>query len=84
MLPEALSAADTSHIIEMAWDDCTPFEAILAQFGLSEGETIALMRRELKQGSYRLWRRRVNGRKAKHLEIASAHRLYMCSLFSHG
>ncbi len=48
------------RIIEMAWEDRTPFEAILFQFGLSEGEVIALMREELKRSSFILWRKRVN------------------------
>ena len=48
------------RIIEMAWEDRTPFEAIEVQFGLSEGEVIRLMRRELKTSSFRLWRKRVN------------------------
>ena len=61
-----LDAASTSRIIEMAWDDGTPFEVILAQFGLNEAAVIAVMRRELKPSSYRLWRQRVQGRRSKH------------------
>ena len=57
------------RVIEMAWEDRTPFEAILYQFGLSEAETIKLMRRELKSSSFRLWRKRVNsGVSQKHLK----------------
>ena len=48
------------RIIEMAWEDRTPFEAIRIQFTLSESEVIALMRRELKRSSFNLWRKRVN------------------------
>jgi uncharacterized protein (TIGR03643 family) len=48
------------RIIEMAWEDRTPFEAIKFQFGLSEGEVIQLMRTELKRSSFNLWRKRVN------------------------
>lgn len=64
-----LGEADIDRIIEMAWEDRTPFEAIEKQFGLSEAETIALMRRELKPQSWRNWRSRVQGRKTKHLQL---------------
>lgn len=59
-------AGDHSRIIEMAWEDRTPFEAIERLYGLNEQAVIKLMRRELKAGSFRLWRARVNGRKSKH------------------
>ena len=56
------------RIIEMAWEDRTPFEAIQIQFGISEAEVIKLMRRELKRSSFNLWRKRVNsGVSQKHL-----------------
>lgn len=58
--------ADASRIIEMAWEDRTPFEAIEALYGLNEPAVIELMRSQLKPGSFRLWRRRVSGRKTKH------------------
>lgn len=59
---------DIDRIIEMAWEDRTPFEAITIQFGLSEAETIKLMRSELKRNSFNLWRKRVNsGVSQKHL-----------------
>ncbi len=61
-----LTAQQTDRIIEMAWEDRTPFEAILAQFGLPEAEVIVLMRRELKPASWRRWRERVQGRATKH------------------
>ncbi|HNP53863.1 MAG TPA: TIGR03643 family protein [Ferruginibacter sp.] len=62
-----LSVADTDRIIEMAWEDRTPFEAIAFQFGLSESDVIALMRRTLKRSSFNLWRKRVNsGVSSKH------------------
>lgn len=64
-----MQAADIDRVIEMAWEDRTPFEAIEGLFGLSEAEVIALMRRELKPGSFRLWRARVSGRKTKHLKL---------------
>lgn len=50
----------------MAWDDETPFDAIERHFGLSEAQTIKLMRREMKPSSFRMWRKRVSGRAAKH------------------
>jgi len=63
-----LSDADKDRIIEMAWEDRTPFEAITFQFGLPEKEIIELMRSELKPASFRLWRKRVNsGVSQKHL-----------------
>lgn len=59
---------DEDRIIEMAWEDRTPFEAIYAQFGITEAEVIALMRRSLKRTSFNLWRKRVNsGVSKKHL-----------------
>jgi uncharacterized protein (TIGR03643 family) len=64
-----LDSADMSRVIEMAWDDRTPFEAIHTQFALDEAAVIALMRRQLKPSSYRLWRQRVQGRKSKHAAL---------------
>lgn len=55
-----LSPETTDRIIEMAWEDRTPFEAIKAQFKVSESDVIALMRRELKRSSFNLWRKRVH------------------------
>jgi uncharacterized protein (TIGR03643 family) len=63
-----LNSEIIDRIIEMAWEDRTPFEAIEKQFGLQEKEVIALMRREMKASSFRMWRERVTGRKSKHLE----------------
>lgn len=54
------------RIIEMAWEDRTPFEAIEWQFGLNEQAVIELMRREMKPSSFRMWRKRVQGRNTKH------------------
>ena len=65
--PHQFDKSDLSRIIEMAWDDKTPFEAIKLNFQCSEREVINLMKKALKRGSYRKWRQRVNGRKAKHL-----------------
>ena len=65
-MTENLSEQDIDRIIEMAWEDRTPFDAILLQFGLKEAEVIKLMRAELKPSSWRLWRARVQGRATKH------------------
>lgn len=54
------------RIVEMAWEDRTPFDAITLQFGLTEAEVIKLMRREMKLSSFRMWRARVQGRSTKH------------------
>ncbi len=61
-----LEMLDIDRIIEMAWEDRTPFEAITFQFGLKEQEVIELMRREMKPSSFRMWRERVQGRATKH------------------
>lgn len=66
-----LSEIDIDRIIEMAWEDRTPFDAIEAQFGLSEQEVITLMRRELQPSSWRRWRARVQGRGTKHRLLAT-------------
>ena len=63
------SKEDLSRIIEMAWEDRTPFEAIFNQFGLTEKEVIIVMRNNLKTSSFKLWRKRVTGRKSKHLKL---------------
>ena len=65
-LPDQLTSEDIDRVIEMAWEDSTTFEAIEFQFGLSEAEVIALMRSQLKSGSFRAWRKRVTGRRTKH------------------
>lgn len=70
-MSQIFSAADLSRIIEMAWEDRTPFEAIEQLYGLNEPAVIKLMRRELKPGSFRLWRARVSGRSTKHLKLRS-------------
>lgn len=64
---------DIERIIEMGWEDRTPFEAIEFQFGLSESDVIALMRKELKTSSFKLWRKRVNSKvSSKHLKKRSS------------
>jgi uncharacterized protein (TIGR03643 family) len=67
-----MSEAETDRVIEMAWEDRTPFEAILFQFGISEAQVIKLMRKELKLSSFKLWRKRVHsGISKKHLHKRS-------------
>lgn len=61
-----------SRIIEMAWEDRTPFEAIESQFGLTEAKLIRFMRQKLKPQSFKLWRSRVSGRVTKHLKLRSS------------
>ena len=63
-----LSLRDIDRIIEMGWEDRTPFDAITMQFGLKEQEVIIIMRNNMKQNSFKLWRKRVQGRKTKHLK----------------
>lgn len=63
---QLLTEVEIDRIIEMAWEDRTPFEAITFQFGISEQETIEIMRREMKPSSFRMWRKRVTGRITKH------------------
>lgn len=65
----ALSAPDISRIIEMAWEDRTPFEAIEAQFGLNESAVVRLMRSEMKASSFKMWRKRMQSRSTKHLAL---------------
>jgi uncharacterized protein (TIGR03643 family) len=64
-----LTDADIFRIIEMAWEDRTPFEAISVQFGIPEKEVIAIMRKEMKESSFRMWRKRVTGRSTKHAAL---------------
>ena len=69
-----LPGEDLDRIIEMAWEDRTPFEAIEFQFGLSEPQVIAVMRQNLKASSFKLWRKRVSGRKTKHAATSRSDR----------
>jgi uncharacterized protein (TIGR03643 family) len=64
-----LSLLEIDRIIEMAWEDRTTFDAIKFQFGLKEQEVIELMRLEMKPKSFKLWRKRVQGRKTKHTKL---------------
>jgi len=62
----SLEAEEIDRVIEMAWEDRTPFDAIFSQFGLREADVKALMKKELKFSSYRLWRERVESCSTKH------------------
>jgi len=83
--PISLSQDDTSRLIEMAWEDRTPFDAIERNFGLSESQVIAIMRTELKRSSFNLWRKRVTGRSTKHsaLRDKSVMRAYCSTQYKH-
>ncbi|MCF1713848.1 TIGR03643 family protein [Flavihumibacter sp. RY-1] len=75
-----LTTAEIDRIIEMAWEDRTPFEAIEFQFGLSEQQTIQLMRREMLPSSFKRWRKRVQSRKTKHfMKREEAVQRFKCS-----
>ncbi|WPP51008.1 TIGR03643 family protein [Catalinimonas niigatensis] len=65
---------DIDRIIEMAWEDRTPFDAIEVQFGISEKEIIKLMRNQMKESSWKMWRKRVQGRSTKHRKFSHAQR----------
>ena len=65
------TSSDESRIIEMAWEDRTPFEAIQIQYNISEKEVIQFMRQKLKKSSFKLWRKRVSNRKTKHIMLRS-------------
>ena len=71
---DQLTSEDIDRVVEMAWEDRTTFEAINFQFGLSEAAVIALMRSQLKSGSFRSWRKRVTGRRTKHGSTSSSER----------
>ena len=83
--PNLLSEADLSRLIEMAWEDRTPFDAIEQSFGLSEAQVITIMRAELKRSSFNLWRKRVTGRATKHLALRSklVMRAYCSTQYKH-
>lgn len=66
-----IDPADLSRIIEMAWEDRTPFDAIMQSYGINESAVIDLMRQTMKPSSYRMWRKRVTGRATKHVALRS-------------
>jgi len=63
-----LDSETIDRIVEMAWEDRTPFEAITLQFGLQEPQVIELMRQQMQESSFKMWRKRVSGRKTKHIK----------------
>ena len=67
-----LTDQDIDRIVQMAWEDRTPFEAIEVQFGLPEKEVIALMRSQMKRSSFEMWRKRMNGRSTKHQSLRNS------------
>jgi len=69
-----LNEKEIDRIIEMAWEDRTPFEAIEFQFGLKENNVRQIMRSNLKESSFKLWRKRVQGRKTKHEKTSESTR----------
>ena len=66
------SQAQIDRIVEMAWEDRTPFEAIEYQFGIKEAQVRKIMRSEMKRTSFTMWRERVSGRKTKHNSSSEA------------
>ena len=66
---EKFTDREVDRIIEMAWEDRTPFEAIEFQFGLAEKDVIKFMQQQMKPSSFRMWRKRVQGRKTKHQNL---------------
>lgn len=68
-IPVEKLTPEISHIIEMAWCDETSFDAIAFQTGKSEEDVIKIMRTHMKPSSFRMWRKRVSGRKSKHQEL---------------
>ena len=69
-----LTDRDVDRIIEMAWEDRTPFEAIEFQFGIKENDVRKIMRTHMKESSFKMWRKRVKGRKTKHTKTSDANR----------
>lgn len=65
---EQLSENEIDRIVEMAWEDRTPFDAIEKQFGIPESQVIKIMRKSMKESSFKMWRARVQGRKTKHAQ----------------
>ena len=65
---------DIDRIIEMAWEDRTPFEAIEYQFGIKENEVRKIMRTHMKESSFKMWRERAKGRKTKHSKTSESNR----------
>ena len=71
----AFNENELDRIIEMAWEDRTSFDTIKNQFGINEKDVIKLMRKELKEKSFKMWRKRVQGRITKHSKMSSPDKL---------
>ncbi|NBC07572.1 MAG: TIGR03643 family protein [Bacteroidetes bacterium] len=69
LVEHELTERDLNRVVEMAWEDRTPFEAIEMQFGLKEAEVIRIMKHQMKLKSWKKWRARVQGRKTKHRRL---------------
>ena len=69
-----MESEDIDRIIEMAWEDRTPFEAIEFQFGIKENEVRKIMRTHMTDSSFKMWRKRVKGRKTKHTKTSESNR----------
>ncbi len=70
----SLQSDQINRIIEMAWEDRTTFEAIEFQFGLKDKDVIAIMRQNMKSSSFKMWRKRMSGRKTKHQATSNSKR----------
>lgn len=71
---EEFNEKDLDRIIEMAWEDRTPFDAIEFQFGLKENDVRKIMRKHMTESSFKMWRERVKGRKTKHAKTSDVKR----------
>ena len=71
-LPQEISENDKDRIIQMAWEDRTPFEAIEFQFGFKEKDVIAFMRANSLPSSFRMWRKRMTARRTKHAALRAS------------
>lgn len=78
-----LNEGDIARIIEMAWEDRTPFEAIEHQFGLRQADVMVLMRQQLKRTAFISWRKRTRGQQTKHAALRSPLVNRHCSSFQH-
>lgn len=68
-IKERLTEREIDRIVEMAWEDRTPFEEIFSQFSINEKELIMLMKNQMKLSSWKMWRARVQGRTTKHSKL---------------
>ena len=79
---EALTEQEVDRVIEMAWEDRTPFEAITFQFGMAENEIIELMRKEMKRSSFQMWRKRVTSRTTLGRDLISVYAAFITAIFN--